>query len=78
MAKMSVPHKEPDTDRDCWYQPVADSLCTKCGRTRLHDERDALADLVRTLWLYIGVYEESQLTSEQRELLFSLTTDEVV
>lgn len=29
----------------------------------------ALRDLVTTLWLYIGRYAETQLTTEQKELL---------
>jgi hypothetical protein len=30
---------------------------------------DALRGLIESLWLYIGRYEETQLTTEQKELL---------
>lgn len=37
-------------------------------RARNHDDPVALRDLIATLWLYTGRYEEKQLTTEQKEL----------
>lgn len=38
--------------------------------------QEGLVDLVRTLYLYIGRYAESQLTTEQRDLLYDIANPE--
>lgn len=38
-------------------------------RRTMVESPDYLRDLIATLWLYIGRYEETQLTTEQKELL---------
>lgn len=43
-------------------------ISRKRRRRNYHDPKE-LRQLIAALWLYIGYYEETQLTTEQKELL---------
>ena len=42
---------------------------SKKRRKKNLQDTEKLHDLISTLWLYMGIYEEQQLTTEQKELM---------
>lgn len=55
------------SEADTWPNGVP--IITEGERWDALQSAGALRDLIATLWLYIGRYEETKLTTEQKELL---------
>ena len=53
--------------RDNPLMPVVSDYLIRGG-----DTIDGLEDLVRAMWLSVGLYAETQLTTEQKELLYDV------
>lgn len=49
-----------------------DLVAVKTDLHNAHAEVERLRDLVSSMWLYIGHHAETQLTTEQKELLYDV------
>jgi hypothetical protein len=64
---MSEPRSQHSKSATEWPNGVP--KISDAQRRRNLESPAALRDLISTIWLYIGRFEETQLTTEQKELL---------